>query len=50
MPQITAFELIRFLKAQGFIEDRQFGSHLTLFHDINHISVTVAIHSGCDIA
>ena len=49
MPQITASELIRFLKAQGFIEDRQSGSHLTLFHFENNISVTIPVHSGCDI-
>lgn len=49
MPQVTAFELIQFLKAQGFIEDRQSGSHLTLFHNANNLSVTVPIHSGCDI-
>jgi len=29
MPQVTARDLIRFLKSQGFIEDRQSGSHLT---------------------
>lgn len=28
MPQVTARELIRFLKAKGFVEDRQSGSHL----------------------
>ena len=32
MPQVTARELIRFLKSQGFTEDRQSGSHLTLWH------------------
>lgn len=30
MPQVTARELVRFLKVQGFVEDRQAGSHLTL--------------------
>jgi hypothetical protein len=29
MPQVTARELVQFLKAQGFVEDRQPGSHLT---------------------
>jgi predicted RNA binding protein YcfA (HicA-like mRNA interferase family) len=33
MPQVTARELVRFLKSQGFVEDRQAGSHLTLWHD-----------------
>jgi predicted RNA binding protein YcfA (HicA-like mRNA interferase family) len=30
LPQLTARELVRFLKSQGFVEDRQTGSHLTL--------------------
>lgn len=30
MPQVTARELVRFLKTQGFAEDRQSGSHITL--------------------
>jgi len=41
MPQITARELVRFLKSQGFVEDRQSGSHLTLWHVARKISVTV---------
>ena len=28
MPQVTAAALVRFLKSQGFVEDRQQGSHL----------------------
>lgn len=32
MPQISARELIAFLKKQGFVEDRQSGSHRTLRH------------------
>ncbi len=49
MPQVTARELVRFLKAQGFTEDRQTGSHLTLWHEGRRVSVTVPIHTGCDI-
>lgn len=49
LPQLTAKDLVRFLKSQGFIEDRQVGSHLTLWHDTKKISVTVPIHTGCDI-
>lgn len=49
MPQVTARELIRFLRAQGFIEDRQQGSHLTLWHDARKTSVTVPVHTGCDV-
>ncbi len=50
MPQVTARDLVRFLKAQGFVEDRQEGSsHLTLWHEGRRISVTVPVHSSCDI-
>jgi predicted RNA binding protein YcfA (HicA-like mRNA interferase family) len=49
MPQVTAGEVVTFLKAQGFIEDRQSGSHLTLWHEQRQISVTVPVHTGCDL-
>jgi len=49
MPQVTAQELVRFLKAHGFKEDRQSGSHLTLFHGERKVSVTIPVHTGCDI-
>jgi len=49
MPQVTARELVRFLKTQGFVEDRQSGSHLTLWHRERNLSVTVPIHTGCDL-
>lgn len=49
MPQVTAGELVRFLKRQGFLEDRQVGSHLTLWHEDRKVSVTVPIHTGCDV-
>jgi len=49
LPQVTARELVRFLKSQGFIEDRQSGSHLTLWHPERNVSVTVPVHTGCDI-
>jgi predicted RNA binding protein YcfA (HicA-like mRNA interferase family) len=49
LPQVTAQELIRFLKSQGFVEDRQVGSHLTLRHADRAISITVPVHTGCDI-
>ncbi|MGH9452512.1 MAG: type II toxin-antitoxin system HicA family toxin [Terriglobia bacterium] len=29
------------MKAQGFVEDRQSGSHLTLWHGERNVSVTV---------
>jgi predicted RNA binding protein YcfA (HicA-like mRNA interferase family) len=49
MPQVTARELVRFLKSQGFVEDRQAGSHLTLRHEAGKVSVTIPVHTGCDI-
>jgi predicted RNA binding protein YcfA (HicA-like mRNA interferase family) len=49
MPQVTARELVRFLETQGFAEDRQSGSHLTLWHAGRNVSVTIPVHTGCDI-
>ena len=49
MPQVTARELVQFLRAQGFTEDRQRGGHLTLRHEGRRLSVTVPVHTGCDI-
>jgi predicted RNA binding protein YcfA (HicA-like mRNA interferase family) len=49
LPQLTARELVRFLKSQGFVEDRQAGSHLTLWHVARTVVVTVPIHTGTDI-
>lgn len=49
LPQITALELVRFLKGQGFEEDRQSGSHLTLLHRGKRLAVTVPMHTGCDL-
>lgn len=49
MPQVTARQLVRFLKSWGFAEQRQSGSHLTLFHTGRGVSVTVPVHTGVDI-
>jgi predicted RNA binding protein YcfA (HicA-like mRNA interferase family) len=49
LPQVTARELIRFLKSQGFAEDRQSGSHLTLWNEARKVSVTVPVHTGSDL-
>ena len=46
MPQIGARDLVRFLKSQGFVEDRQSGSHLTLWCEARQVAVTVPVHSG----
>ena len=49
MPQVTARDLVSFLKKQGFEEARQEGSHLTLWHPTRRIALTIPIHAGCDI-
>ncbi|MDO8674377.1 MAG: type II toxin-antitoxin system HicA family toxin [Dehalococcoidia bacterium] len=49
MPQVSARELLRFLKAQGFMEDRQAGSHVTLWNPDRKVSVTVPVHANCDV-
>ncbi len=49
MPQVSARELARFLKSQGFKEDRQSGSHVTFWNEEKQISVTIPIHTGCDL-
>ena len=49
MPQVTARDLVRFLISRGFKEDRQSGSHLTLWNEDRKVAVSVPIHTGCDI-
>lgn len=49
MPQVSAQDLVRFFKSHGFKEDRQSGSHLTLFHEQREVSVTIPVHTGCDV-
>jgi predicted RNA binding protein YcfA (HicA-like mRNA interferase family) len=39
-------ELIRTLKADGWIEKTQKGSHLQLVHPVKPGKVTVPVHSG----
>ena len=49
LPQLTARELIAFLRTQGFVEDRQSGSHLILWHETREVSVTIPVHTGTDL-
>jgi len=49
LPALTARQLVRFLTAQGFVEVRQSGSHLTLRREGDGRTVTVPIHTGQDI-
>ncbi|MEN6368647.1 MAG: type II toxin-antitoxin system HicA family toxin [Thermotogota bacterium] len=48
-PQITARELLAFLKRKGFVEERRSGSHLTLRHPNSGKTVTLPVHTGCDL-
>jgi len=49
LPQLTARELVGFLESQGFTRERQAGSHLTLRHAGKGVSLTIPVHTGCDI-
>ena len=49
MPQVTASQLLRFLKSQGFVEERQSGSHLTLWRPERKVAVTLPVHTGSDL-
>jgi len=48
-PTVRAAELVRFLKAHGFVHDRQRGSHLILWNPETRQSVSVPVHTGYDI-
>ena len=49
MPQVTARDLVQFLTGQGFVDDRQSGSHLTLWNNERQVAVTVPMHTGTDV-
>jgi hypothetical protein len=40
MPQVSARELVRFLKSRGFVENRQSGAHLTLRHPTRKVQAS----------
>ena len=46
IPALTAKKVIRALKASGFVEDRQKGSHLILIHLKTKARTVVPVHSG----
>jgi predicted RNA binding protein YcfA (HicA-like mRNA interferase family) len=48
-PTIRAAELVKFLKARGYVEDRQRGSHLILWHPMLRRSISVPVHTGYDL-
>jgi predicted RNA binding protein YcfA (HicA-like mRNA interferase family) len=47
MPQLTARDLILFLKSHGFVEERQSGSHLTMRDEGRSVTLTIPVHTGC---
>jgi len=49
MPQATPRERVKFFRENGFVHDRQSGSHLTLWCEERNLSVTIPIHTGCDV-
>lgn len=45
LPIVASKQLVKLLKAVGFIEIRQKGSHLTLYRKNDNNSITVPLHS-----
>lgn len=46
LPVLRAKEVIKILKRAGFVEWRQKGSHLTLYHAAKNKTVTIPVHFG----
>lgn len=46
LPALTARKVVAALKRGGFVEVRQHGSHLTLYHPSRDVVTTVSMHSG----
>lgn len=46
LPAVTARQVLRVLKRAGFVEDRQKGSHIILFHPQKRTRTVVPVHSG----
>jgi predicted RNA binding protein YcfA (HicA-like mRNA interferase family) len=49
LPSLTARKVVRALKRAGFVEDRQKGSHLVLFHPEKKVRTVVPVHPGRSI-
>jgi predicted RNA binding protein YcfA (HicA-like mRNA interferase family) len=47
--EMTAKEILKLLKADGWIEKSQRGSHLQLIHPQKSGKVTVPMHTGKDL-
>jgi predicted RNA binding protein YcfA (HicA-like mRNA interferase family) len=46
LPRVSAAAMVRHLKRQGFVEDRQRGGHLTMFRPADSTSITIPMHPG----
>jgi predicted RNA binding protein YcfA (HicA-like mRNA interferase family) len=46
LKRVTAAEMVRALRRAGFLEDRQEGSHVTLYSITAGRRVTVLMHTG----
>ncbi len=46
LPRVTAFQLLRALRRDGWEQVRQSGSHVTLKHDVKTGTVTVPKHAS----
>jgi len=44
LPNLRPQKIIKALKRAGFVEDKQVGSHLTLWHPTKHLRTGVPIH------
>ena len=45
LPSLKPKEIVKILKKHGFVEIRQVGSHLHLFHTKHKLRVTVPMHN-----
>ncbi len=46
IPYFDGSQLMGFLEKHGYAEDRQSGSHLTLWNEDRRLSVTIPIHGA----
>ena len=45
LPSLKPKEVLKILKKHGFIERRQIGSHMQLFHPVSNLRTTVPMHN-----
>ncbi len=45
LPSCKPREIVKILKKQGFLELRQIGSHLHLYHPAHKLRVTIPMHN-----